>query len=197
MHHTELCINSLALLSDEPLISTTSEFSRLDYLSACVPSIKSWFQTFFAIPPTSYLSLAFPVFTQLTHSIVILYKLSVLDDPAWDRGLVRETVDIFLILEQLIGNFQLMAGTTDSTEEPAAHVFAKLAYLFDSVRTWLKNKPIPSRVHENSASSANSHTNNGDGAGEVALQDGELMDMMDDAWMSEVLGPWSYDFMQR
>jgi hypothetical protein len=44
---------------------------------------------------------------QMAHSIIILYRLSTLDDACWDRGLVRETLDFSVVLDEML---QRMAG---------------------------------------------------------------------------------------
>jgi hypothetical protein len=98
-------------------LTNTSPFTRLDSLSSCLTALKSWFHLFFTIPLSQYLNISFPFFAQLAHSIVILHRLSTFEDQSWDLGLVKETLDIILVLKQLVTNFGLLRGVHgDGTE---------------------------------------------------------------------------------
>lgn len=188
MHYTELCINALAL-SNDPLISNVDGLERLDSLSRCLNSIKSWFEIFFTIPPSNYLSISWPMFTQLAHSIIILHRLSTFEDSAWDLGLVRSTMDLNLVLEHFINNLRLMRGHRSDSSEP--DMFAKVALVFESAKSWSKNRFI---VDADSISGIFVR-NFPEDTVHVPVQDTPLMNIMDDAWLSEELGAWSYDFV--
>ncbi|KAE9376342.1 hypothetical protein N431DRAFT_289530, partial [Stipitochalara longipes BDJ] len=137
IHRTNFSINALAL-SKEPLVSNTTNFTRLDCLSTCLASLKSWFGIFFTIPPSQFLNLSFPYFSQLVNAIVLLHRLSTFEDPAWDRGVVKETIDILVVLERLIGSFKLLQGECKEVTE--AELFGKMAMVFEWVRNLSKTK---------------------------------------------------------
>jgi len=130
----------------------------------------------FAIPPGDYFSNSFPFFTHIMHSIVILYRLSTFEDPAWDRNLVRETVDIVLILEQLISNFRLLKGH-DTT------------MVFEWVKSWSQSKLTGDVTNTNGNSTIHSEETI-----DVPMDDTTMLNIMDDTWLSDMLGSWSYDF---
>lgn len=100
LHATSLTIHEIAL-DHMPIIS---DFPRLDCLYASLDAIKSWFEVFFSIPPTAYVHLPFSIVSQLTHCLLVGYRLSTLEDPAWDTARARTNVDVLLVLDQVIEN---------------------------------------------------------------------------------------------
>lgn len=118
--------------------SDTPGFPRLEYLCKCLDTVKSGLNSFLKIPPAGYFGLPFPFFTRIDRYIVVLYKLSTLNDPTWDTGLVRSDVNLPLIVDQLFGNLE-HANVTVS-DGSAASTFAKAARVFTSFRSWYNAK---------------------------------------------------------
>ncbi|PYH99003.1 hypothetical protein BO71DRAFT_343864 [Aspergillus ellipticus CBS 707.79] len=106
LHHsnTTLAMNESALLKPPTPPSTTLNFQQLESLHVCLESVKTWISVFLAIPPAEYDSFPFSIFAQIARNLAALYRLSTLDDPAWDKGFVRRTVDIMSVMDRLIGN---------------------------------------------------------------------------------------------
>ncbi|KAF2084027.1 hypothetical protein K490DRAFT_50133, partial [Saccharata proteae CBS 121410] len=125
-YHAELSISEL-LLSKSP-----SDFQRLECLYSCLNAVKSALDNFFTFPPAAYLGFSFPFFTQLARYIVVLYKLSILDDSLWDTGLVRSTVDVLAVVDRVIWNLQ-HADVTGG-DSAVDGVFARSARIFMSVK---------------------------------------------------------------
>lgn len=46
------------------------------------------------------------MFTHLVRYIIVLYKLSTLNDPVWDLNLVRANIDVIQVIDQVIHNIQ-------------------------------------------------------------------------------------------
>ncbi len=135
LYSTELTINEIAL-SQAPIITTYPNFEQLKCLYACIESIKSWFEVFFAIPPIAYIAFPFSIFSQLVHCLVTLYRLSTLNDPAWDKSGVQKTADLLLILDHVINNMEqvtILAGL-DNSDSTEGDVFSRTAKMFRSIR---------------------------------------------------------------
>ena len=134
-YSTELTINEVAL-SQLPIISIHSNFQRAESLYACAESVKSWFETFFTIPPGAYIGFPFSIFSQLVRCLVTLYKLSTLDDPAWDKNGVLKTVNLLLILDQVTENMEQVSGLAglDNNDSLERDVFFRTAKMFRSIR---------------------------------------------------------------
>lgn len=113
-------------------------FRRLECLYSCLDTVKSALENFFTIPIGDYAGISFPLFAQLARYIVVLYKLSTLNDPTWDTSLVRSTLDILQVMDQLISNIQharIVAG-----EKSAEGLLDKSARIFTAVRSWCAAK---------------------------------------------------------
>lgn len=133
MYYTELSLFGLVLSKQN-----TPGFQRLECLYACLNTVKSALDSFFKIPLAEYLGISFPFFTQLARYIVVLYKLSALNDPTWDTGLVRSTVDVLQVMDQLISNIQ-HAKAADG-DESADGLLDRSTKIFTSVRSWCAAK---------------------------------------------------------
>ena len=48
---------------------------------------------------------AFPMASQISYLTIVMYRLSTLDDPYWDKRLVHRTLDVFGILDKLSAKF--------------------------------------------------------------------------------------------
>ncbi|CAM1508658.1 Fc.00g055060.m01.CDS01 [Cosmosporella sp. VM-42] len=128
VYSTELSISGLALSKHHaPIIE------RLEYLYTCLRTVKSALDSFFKIPLTDYPGISFPYFTQLARYIAVLYKLSTLDDPSWDKCLVRSTVDVIQVMDQLICNIELARAADDKGS--AGGLLDRSTRIFMSVRS--------------------------------------------------------------
>jgi hypothetical protein len=119
---------------------------------------------------------------------VILHRLSTFEDLAWDQGLVKETLDIMVVLEQLIGNCRLLKGV--HSDGMKGELFGKMAMVFEWMRSLLSGK-IEKNVEGNGVNG------NEMPSGVEEISDVDMMAGMDDTWLSEMLRSWSYDFMSK
>ena len=118
-----------------------------------------------------------PIFTQMAFCILALYRLTTYDDPAWDRGLVRDTADLSLILGQIIekcaqvkGVMNLDPGTSEDKD-----LFSGNARTIKAIKTWWDAKVA-----------AELNDNNNIGLNETL---GEMnMDIFDDVWLRDIFG---------
>ncbi|KAK9350915.1 hypothetical protein V1523DRAFT_435885 [Lipomyces doorenjongii] len=78
LYNTEFSIHEIGF-SQAPDIFTGQYNQRFECLCACLQATKSWVDS---------------------ASSIRLYRLSTCEHPEWDRGLVRETLDVSLILEE-------------------------------------------------------------------------------------------------
>lgn len=123
---------------------------------------------------------------------MLLHRLSTFEDPAWDRTVVRETVDILVVLERLVDSFRVLQGMcVESTE---AELFGKMAKVFEWVRNMSKSKLVGAEEGDKGCGNERVATV-GEEFPDVGMPD--LMGGVDDAWLNEMLGSWSYDFMSK
>lgn len=181
LNSAELRVNELSI-SRTPITSSGSNFQRLDSHCACLNAIKSWFELFFKIPSEDYIHYPFPIWAQLAYSLAVLYKLSTLDDPAWDRSMVRTTVDLLTVLDQLIANVQQISKRRECTSDSReGHLFSCAVHKIQAIRAkW------EARLLEDRAGAVTTDGQNVD----MAMPENLPIDFSDDGWLREILGSW-------
>jgi hypothetical protein len=102
LYITEVLMYEIAFLPQgAPASRSNFNFKRLEYLNACLQSAKSSLDVFLSFEPLQYVGMSFPIILHFSYSIQILYRLSILEDPEWDRDVVRSTADVIWYLEQV------------------------------------------------------------------------------------------------
>ncbi|KAJ9401498.1 hypothetical protein DTO282F9_1695 [Paecilomyces variotii] len=137
-HYTELTIQEISL-TRAPIMSSTTNFQRLESLYSCLSSAKAYTDIFCNIPPAEFFGMPFSTFSQFGHCLIALYKLSTLEDPAWDKAMVRNTADVLLIIDRVV---QIMGHVVEFVAGPEQEdrTFIKGATLMRSLRQkWAEN----------------------------------------------------------
>jgi hypothetical protein len=117
LSNAELTINEISIVL--PAVPNAPDLKRLDSLYISLNATKSWLDLWLSIPPKNYIVISFVMFFQFTRTIVNLYRLSTLEDPAWDRTMVRNTANLISYLESIEANLKegadhiATAGGTD------------------------------------------------------------------------------------
>ncbi|KAI1652384.1 putative C6 transcription factor [Daldinia decipiens] len=132
IHYTELCINETIHTpnSQLPLMgagSNTIGLERLVCLWRSVNAIKSWLDIFFTLSPSELRGLSFLFWAQMARCVVVLYRLSTIEDSAWDCKAVRDHVDLEL------------AGR-ETGQHLDGNIFVQLAKLLQKFRSWVITK---------------------------------------------------------
>jgi hypothetical protein len=84
---------------------TPHKAGSLDYirnLERCLDCIVSYFDYFCKIPSINYPCVPFAHYSYLSHFIISLYRLTTIDDPAWDVAEVRKRIDVLEIADHFI-----------------------------------------------------------------------------------------------
>jgi hypothetical protein len=97
LYNTELSVHEITF-SRAPVDSNSPDFQRLESLYACLQATRNWFDLFFTISLALYIGFSMSI----SHCIIALHRLSTINDPDWDRGLVRETSNLSLVLDPLV-----------------------------------------------------------------------------------------------
>jgi hypothetical protein len=182
IYNTELSIHE-ATLSRVPIVSTNPNFHRLESLYSCLQAAKSWIDIFLAFPPARYIGLSMLTSTQLAHCVVVTYRLSTLDAPDWDRGLVRETVNLSAILDQLgknLAQVKIIAGLDHSILEDN-DIFSGSSRKIRHIKAFWDAKVA-----------ADSTVPDGTTADEPMGE--PPAEFLDDSLLEDLLGYWDYQF---
>ncbi|KAF6804129.1 C6 transcription factor [Colletotrichum sojae] len=208
LHSTELAINEIALSAKTGgcVPSNLPDVARLDILYACLHAVKAWFEHFFTLPPGAYYAIPFPFFAQLSHCTISLYRLSVLEDPVWDRAAVRGTIDIIATLDEVCARFMRVcaeAGLNVDVED--GNAFTKAVKTIRGLKgTWeAALGPFVSPAATAAAAGVvgvpgpagggvMAGVPGASGVGEV-VDFGQLgMDLMDNRWFTDIFAPFDF-----
>lgn len=139
----ELIIYETALSSTQPpqttlAFSGTRPYHRNRYLNACLETICSFFRVFLLLQPEEYMGFTFSMISQLIRCLALLYHLSTLEEPGWNKEYVQSTIDLLQILDALIektAQVPIAAGIDNTgCEEAEVDVFTRTGRRFKSLR---------------------------------------------------------------
>jgi len=178
LYDTELRIHEVGL-SQSPDVFCGQDNLRLECLYACFNAAKGWVDVFLSIPPVQYVGFSTPTYVSLMHWFVSVYRLSTFEHPEWDRGFVRQNLDLSSALETTERNFlqvKEVAGL-DPNGSDDLDTFSIMASKARVIRMWWE-------------ATAGSTSNSVGEAPSEGMND-IPMDFLDDSWLRDVLGPWN------
>ncbi|KAK6075904.1 heterokaryon incompatibility protein [Seiridium cupressi] len=159
------------------------DYKRREYLHACLEAAKNFLDLFLTIEPEEYPGLPFWIMIEYAHSSQVVYRLSLLDDPGWDRSMVRQTADIIYYLEKVALNMDQAHDVGDYSINGTDSLFTKAAAsLRMTIPTWTAN------LEQVGAFTAAQISNSASRANEP--NDPMLMDFTDDTWLTDMFASW-------
>ncbi|KAJ5095926.1 hypothetical protein NUU61_005282 [Penicillium alfredii] len=177
--NAELVIHEIYIKT--PTISHCSDPQGPKSLQISLQATKSWLDVWLAIPPEHYMAVSFTILFQFCRALINLYKLSTLDDPAWDKAAVQNTANLLHYLDTLHLNFQRASNHIHQAAE--VNMFEKGAKMILSI----KQRWAPLLIQASCAMPVT-------GAAEASFEytadtpNALRLDGIDDAWMMEFLG---------
>ncbi|KAK3381906.1 hypothetical protein B0H63DRAFT_215775 [Podospora didyma] len=111
LHYTELAIQETALAKPRPSSSFMPDLERYEILETRLRALKNIFDLHFSIPNYIYVGLTFAYWCQITHAMVSLYRLLLMNDPACDRRAIQSQLDIVEVCDRLTREFEEVAAT--------------------------------------------------------------------------------------
>jgi hypothetical protein len=131
LYYIEFCLyDEVATWS--PITDDSFGLQTLGCLTKCLSAVKQWIDLFFSFQLATLLAFPFPVHSQLIRCIITLYRLSTFDDPNWKRNLVRDSVDILSVLDQIVDLIERMSINSGDGKDD--EMLGRMAKLFRSVR---------------------------------------------------------------
>lgn len=197
--YTELIIQDVTL-TKAPNSAYSPNFQRHQQLNEHLETIIRWFDLFFAIPLDLYVGMTFAFWCHMAHGLLSLYRLYVLDDPAWDRAAVHARLDLFALCDRLAAILDDTAARRAGQPHTEEDMFAKFAKMVRSMRTgWLAEVQAVDWRASNDHSRQPQGQWPGHGMGVSAEMAGGFADgvntasmpmptmmMSDDAWMQDI-----------
>lgn len=193
LYSTETQIHSVGLFGGTRIPDTP----RIDSMYASLVAARTWYDTLFAVPLTDFIGMPFSLYVELAQVHALLYRLTMLDDPIWDKEIIRNTADLGTYLDRTIDLFTKaealypLRGTNEDVS-----IYGKCVKVLRNVRSsW---EPAISQ-HLGGLPTPNSQVIPGT-APPPMLVDHSMMppdqelsaDFGDVNWMTQVFGPWDF-----
>ncbi|KAK9319612.1 hypothetical protein V1517DRAFT_310580 [Lipomyces orientalis] len=188
---TEVAISEIPLhRTPAAPIASESAFQIIECLYSCLQAIKSWFDIFLKFDPSEYLGISMSVWKQLGGKVFLLYRLMALDDPAWDRDLVRRTANLSQILDQITTNLQHVAATAGWKHQLPGQedVFLQSTKVIGMLKAWAESIPDAN----SGASNDQMQVLEDQQSGPEQLLASAIFPSFDqnDLWSKDILGLW-------
>ncbi|KAI1842992.1 hypothetical protein JX265_001705 [Neoarthrinium moseri] len=131
--YSAIPIPPLNLLPDHPEPTLSAPFKpvdicRLENLHNCLQSVKVSLSSYFGFTAQEYVTFPFAAMCHLSHSVQVLYRLSTLEEPDWDRAAVRREADIIAVLNEVadkMGQVASAAGLISDPSLPCGDIFSR------------------------------------------------------------------------
>ena len=198
-HATELIVQSVGLYRPE-----FPSAQKVDGMYRCMKAVQSWYDVFFDVPLEELMGMPLVLFIQLSQTHVALYKLTTVEEPSWDKEMLRNSANLLTLLDQTVDRF-LQAGQAYKFRADAEQetLFSKGVKMIRGVKSnW---EPVLTQ-HLNGIPTPNSHfmaTNidsthalmSGHQSNNISpalMPDPTSTDFNDLAWMFDIFGPWEF-----
>jgi hypothetical protein len=116
------------------------DFQRLDLLFACLQAVKQLFNAFFRIPAQSYLSFSLPTWLCMSNAVKALYSLSTFNHPDWNTVYVRQTLDLYWVIDEVSKQLHKAQQELRSDQNP---IFDRVVTKLALVRKFCEGKMNP------------------------------------------------------
>lgn len=196
----------------------TIQLQRIESLWNCLNAVKSWFETFFCLEKSfalSYVHYSMAMVTQMGHNLMALFRLSTLEAPdiAWDCQRLRRELDLGEIVKRIIDSWEQVpqavgidmksiresqSGDAQARNRPCYYAIRVLYVVRSCWETKVAAMAAADAEHNGASGVGNDGIMNEFGTSGLQQADtwdfGAMnMDMLDDAWMRDILG--GYDFL--
>ncbi|KAJ5384674.1 hypothetical protein N7517_002585 [Penicillium concentricum] len=183
LYNAEIIINELSI--EAPAIANSPDLHRLNSLYTTLQASKGWLDVWLELEGEEYFQLSCIIFYQFTRAIVTLYKLTILEDPAWSKSMVRDTANVLEYLNRNEAIIRKCPGYITFNESGEMNLLEKGLRMIHSLKMNWEPKlmemwglSIP----------ANTSVDSGMIQSDAILPDVMALGEIDESWMMDLLG---------
>jgi len=191
-----LCIYGMEVVVKEALLKRAkvrdqtglSDLQRLEGLDSILRAIERWIEVFFDVPLVDWIGTTYAILAQFSHCAILLFKLTSLDEPYWDRAVVMDRANLLDILERLaqrLDSIPPLLGLVDSNDPEETGIFFKSSRLIRVLKATfsagLGQNPSQKDVQPNFDLETPEYTGESFTQGDIEMAFG------DDPWWNELL----------
>ncbi|KAI1774290.1 hypothetical protein F4818DRAFT_79026 [Hypoxylon cercidicola] len=208
IYAAELSVADMALWNVNPWLTThplkptshasatgnSIELGKIDAYYASLQASKALLENYLRFSPAQYLYIPFSVTLHFGRAAQTVYRLLVVDDPDWDRAIVKNSIDLMAVMEQTAANYQEVhrvcgLETTDDPETTDYYTKAANA-LRATIPAWMATLE---QCGAGSESGPGAGAASGAGAGPASSDQSQYpieftsMEWLDDPWLTDNL----------
>ncbi|KAL3425507.1 tRNA processing endoribonuclease [Phlyctema vagabunda] len=171
-HSTLVFLNEMAMKVPVP--------TRHLALHTCLTSIQSFLSLLGSVRTEESFKFTYCYWTQLTHILIVLGKISCFECEDWDLRHVRDVLDLSIVLDGFIARFEITVATRGSSE-----LYQRITPRFRQYKELFEKKRASVMKDDEIWQDRMQHMNSDQ-------QDVALGDMMqlDEAFWQEIMGDW-------
>ncbi|OAA37907.1 hypothetical protein NOR_06984 [Metarhizium rileyi] len=180
---------------------------RINSMYSCTKHARKFYDIFFAIPAFEVAGLPFVAYVEMSHMQATLYRLTTVEDPAWDKDIMKSTADLMYLLDKTIELFYRIDEVYPiRTDDNDGTLFSKAAKILRNLRNswepilipYLRDAALPTpnsqgqvvdtAINAIDTTTATSSNLIADGVADPTVG----LDLSDWTWMSDIFGPWEH-----
>ncbi|OTB18715.1 hypothetical protein K445DRAFT_314574 [Daldinia sp. EC12] len=175
------------------------DLGKMDAYYASLQASKACLENFLRFELSEYPAISFSITLHFGRAAQTLYRLMVVDDPEWDRSIVKNTIDMMAALEQAANNFTQVSnvcGLEDSSDPDNMDYYTRAGLaLRSTIPAWSSTLEqvnlgagVGSAVPEGTGVAATAATSYQVQA--QVLPELTSLEWLDDPWLSDMLRSW-------
>lgn len=172
----EVLINELPLYPADRPVPSSIDFGKTECFYACLSALTRFHEIWLALTPEELPGMPMPLHMLAHRCTHILYRLALVDDPAWDRAAVARALDPLETIERSAA-LSAAVPAAIGLETDGTDIYSRIAAV------QRETVPIWRRALEEAGVGGMGNT--------VGVGDLAEMDLAFDGWFSESLAPFN------
>lgn len=174
-----------------------AQLDRLAELESTLGCVERWLAHQWEIPLVDWPGNTVDNFAQFTHCLVVLFKLTVIEEPGWDSEEVKTRADVLRILDDYNDKVTQVPAAIKmvNSQGPRSGLFFKTPFLLKAIKA-LFAKSMGAVVDETIEQTGNDHQHEAYNTEDVSgtlFSDEFLMGLADEPWLADVFDlPWDF-----
>ncbi|KAK7959619.1 uncharacterized protein PG986_004473 [Apiospora aurea] len=126
--------------------TVATQSQRLQDLDSLLNCAASWLVAWLEMPVVDWLGITVDTFAQFTHCIIVLFKLTILNEPGWDAEEVRRRIDVFATLDrccEIVESVPTAVGMIDIEGGSRRGLFFKTSHLSRAIKALIMAEMTP------------------------------------------------------
>lgn len=171
---------------------------------SCARSARAFWDDFGNVAPIEVAGMPFAAYVGMSHVQATLYRITMVEDPAWDKAILRNTANILTMLDKAVELFyradEVYPVRTDDSDgtllSKGAKTLRKLRNSWEPILAPYLQEALPTpdsfQMDCTNSHACGPNLDGSMGVDTVVAVDNNPLDFNDMTWVSDIFGPWEY-----